>query len=77
MENNKWKAIAIIFIVLFFLETSFLVWASVTGMNDMTRENECILDVCGESHAYQYYPDIKTCYCYDEYGERVKEKYLG
>ncbi len=74
--GDNWKTIAIIFIVLCIFETSFLVWAFLTGSKDMTREEECIMNVCGENPAYQYYPSTQFCYCYDEDGERVKEQLM-
>jgi len=75
-SENKWKTIAIIFIVLFCLETFVLVWAATTGMSDLAREEECVMNVCGENHAYQYYPSTKFCYCYNEFGERIKEQLI-
>ncbi len=75
-NDNKWKTIAIIFIVLFCLETFVFVWAITTGMSEITKEEECVMDVCSENHAYQYYPNIGMCYCYNEFGERIKEQVI-
>jgi len=80
--NNGWKITAIIFIVLFVLETAFVVWAVSLANDTLALENECIYDVCdlgNDDSLYEtYYIDSidKICSCYID--DEVKlSKYLG
>ena len=60
---NRWKITAIIFIILFTLETAFFTWAIVLATNEENKINECYYEICNE------YPDAlredNLCYCYD------------
>ena len=60
---NGWKVTAIIFIILFVLETALLVWMFNLGTNSMQNENECAYDVCELGNTY---PSYET-YSYDDY----------
>ena len=74
IKNNKWKTIAIIFIVLFTLETSIWIWAFWDLTRDDARIKECYYDVCGEYPEANYEDDICYCYEYDFFGELVLTK---
>lgn len=60
---NKWKIIAIIFITLFVLETSVIVWMVYSGIELQENDYKCAYEICEnyESYNYDFYTDI--CYC--------------
>jgi len=77
-ETKKWKTIAIIFIILFTVETLCLVTLNIIYASDEKKMNECYYDICeGYPDAY-YESNICQCYGYDMFGELVitKEKYM-
>ena len=82
MEDNKvnriWRTMAIIFIILFLICISVIVWAYNTGTHDIENEKKCLIDICGEDIYTSYYYDSyeKVCTCYDE-GGLALTKYLG
>ena len=78
MEKTGWKTTAIIFIILFILETTFLVWVIVIGEKSIDKENECIFNVCSEGDSFSYDSVNEYCYCY-KLGEKdyYLIKYLG
>ncbi len=63
MEKNKWKPIAIIFIILFVVENLFLLMGYVSLSIEEDKINECYYDICGEYPDADYSSDV--CYCYD------------
>ena len=72
---NKWKIMAIIFIVISVLEFGILCWAWNTGTEMMKDEMECVYNICEEGQSY-YYDDLESmCYCYENH-EIVKQVYL-
>ena len=73
---NKWKVIAIIFIVLFILETIFLIWAWNYGTETIENEYECSVDICQDAEAFIYYEYEEVCDCYID-NEIVLTKYMG
>ncbi len=78
-KGNHWKTIAIIFIVLFVLETLILIWAISAGTSMINNENECSINICGEvENAVSYYYDEyeQICYCMDVDGETVKQQFI-
>ena len=75
MKVVNWKVIAIVFIVLFALETLFVVWTTVSYTNELNKMNECLYDICGEYPDGWYEEDVCTCYQYDLFGEYVVAKY--
>jgi hypothetical protein len=68
--ENKWKTIAIIFIILFTLETTFLVWSTISYMKEEDLTYECFYDVCGDYYDALY--DNHYCTCYNEDYEEIK-----
>jgi len=74
MEKTTWKIIAIIFIVLFVLETSFLTWSIMLVNKETEQANICWYDICGEYPEALYDSDVCTCYDYDLLGEYVVAK---
>ena len=73
---TKWKTIAIIFIILFILETALIVWAVTTAIQDEEDEKHCIINVCANYPSYAYDPYTHICGCYDYSGELQKEVYV-
>lgn len=64
-KNNKWKTIAIIFIVLFILETLLMVNSYMIGDKIMDNEEICSYDVCSDYKSYYYDYTTDQCYCYE------------
>lgn len=73
--ENKWKTIAIIFIIITILETSILYWAWDTGTDIIENENECMYNICSEAETYIYYEYEQVCECYID-NEIIKSKYI-
>lgn len=74
---NGWKTVAIIFIILFFLETALLVWAYNVGSEEMENEEVCANEICfnvDEASTYLYAENI--CSCYNDLGETVYRKVM-
>ena len=75
---NKWKTIAIIFIVLFSLLLIFNIWSVNLVLNEEEQTNICYYDVC-ENYPEAWYEDgVCTCYNYDDNYELevTKTKYI-
>ena len=66
-EGGKWKTIAIIFIILFALTISLLIWLLATGSEIAKNENICAINICGDDkYTAYYYDDIdEICSCYE------------
>ena len=78
-KPNTWKVVAIIFIVLFFLETFLIIWVISVGSKSMDNEKECSVNICGEineSTSYSFDSIENTCYCYDNNGEVIKTQFI-
>lgn len=57
----SWKAVAIIFIVLFLIETSFIVWAITSYGEDEVRINKCYYEICSDTDEAYYEDYLCTC----------------
>lgn len=77
-EYNLWKIIAIIFIVLFAIETSFLLYSVGLYNRELTNTNTCYYDYCGNYPQATYQEGVCICYDYDVLGNyvQVKSKYF-
>lgn len=76
--KDKWKTIAIIFIILFVIETTYVIWEVNVYFNEVDKKNECYYDICnGYPDAY-YEADVCTCYNYDMFGslQIAKEEWM-
>lgn len=60
--TNGWKVTAIVSIILLVLTWAVWVGLLMIGLNEIDRENICIVDICGDYDAYQLYENV--CYCY-------------
>lgn len=78
--NTKWKTIAIIFIILFALETSLFVWGYYVSVKEEKNLMECYYEIC-EDYSDAYLENkICSCYNYDVWGENLvlaKQEYMG
>ena len=76
---NGWKVTAIIFIVLFVLETFFFIWIMNLGFESIDQENQCIYNVCDSERdaSFIYYDVEEVCECYNNFGELTHSEYLG
>jgi len=75
-ERNHWKTVAIIFIILFVLETAFIGWAIGYATDQDEKEKRCIVNICDGYPSYQYDMFEEICTCYDYLGEMQKEVYV-
>lgn len=78
MKKNKWKNIAIIFIILFAIETLLVIILFSWGWDIMDKESECSINICGEYDSNSFYYDSyeDVCYCYKD-NEIVYQRYMG
>ncbi len=74
---NGWKVTAIVFIVLFILETIFFISIIGIGFSEIDKENQCVYNVCGDDEfdSYIYYDFEGICECYTQ-GELIKTEYI-
>ena len=77
MNKTGWKAMAIVFIILFTLGTLFIIWAWDYGTNLVEKENECVYNICNsEDYDAYIFDDIESiCYCYKN-NEIVYQEYI-
>jgi len=75
---GKWKTIAIIFIILFTLETAIVLWGVIENNHQTKNMNTCYYDFCSNYSDAYYVNDVCTCYDYDVMGNEVvaKTKYM-
>ncbi len=80
MEKTGWKVLAIVFIILFILETLLLSWLYGIGTDIIEKENICAYNICGddlEIETYYYFEYEEVCECYDADENIIKSEYLG
>jgi hypothetical protein len=76
MGINTWKVIAIIFIILFIVETLLLTFFYNVGVSEINKEKKCQINICGQYDAYTYDTYASVCQCYKD-NEIVKTEYIG
>lgn len=76
-SRNRWRVIAIIFIVLFLVQTAGAVWIVYQARQAVNDEYTCAVNICGgENEAYYFdYPN-EICYCFEN-NEITNSVYLG
>ena len=72
----NWKVIAIVFIVLFTLETGLIIWAFNVGTEMIDNEIECAYNICEDYQSYNYDDYESMCYCFED-NEIVSQEYMG
>lgn len=65
----NWKILAIVFMVLFTLETLYVVWSFWYYTKEEQRTYECYYDICSENYDAHYDGEVCTCYDLDVFGE--------
>jgi len=73
---NGWKVTAVIFIILFIIESLAVLWVWNLGTDLIEKENTCIVNVCTDADTYYYDQLENICYCYQN-NELTKTEYLG
>jgi hypothetical protein len=77
MEKTGWKVLAIVFIILFLIETAGIAMVIQYGITSLNNEAECSVNIC-ENHnytSYQFDDTTNTCYCFDN-GEMVYKEFI-
>ena len=74
--SGAWRTAAIVFIILFLLQTFVIVYVMVEGEKILETEKQCQLNVCREYSAYYYASSDKMCYCYTD-NQIVLNQYMG
>ena len=74
MKPETWKTIAIVFILLFVLETAYLGWSIISYNSEVNNYNECLYGICGEYPDAYYAEGICGCYDYGITGDLVLVK---
>lgn len=78
-ENEKvgkvWRTLAIVFIILFIVETLLFAISYKLGVKIIELENECI-EVCQDYPLYYLDTDIYACSCYNEDEKLVYQEIL-
>lgn len=60
----NWKTIAIVFIIMFIVETAFIVGLMFLGFSQMDREAECSNVICANKGANSYTYEHPVCTCF-------------
>lgn len=77
MEKSTWKILAIIFIILFILETLIFFTILSMGLKSIEKEERCSNDICAYSDYFSYDDYYNMCYCYDKEGNETIRKFMG
>lgn len=72
---NAWKVTAIIFIILFVLETIAFSTLYIMGTTLLKKDYLCSVDVCSVNEAYIFDYETHKCSCINS-GEIVYEEYI-
>jgi len=74
-ENKSyWKTVAIIFMLLFFLETGYFAYVKYSYNQEIEKTNICYYDICAENPGAELINNVCFCYNYDVMGEYVLAK---
>jgi len=76
MEKKGWKILAIVFIILFILETLLVGWLLSLGSSMIEDENECSINICSDYEKYYYDSSGKICYCFTD-GEIAYTEFIN
>lgn len=72
MEKKGWKILALIFIMLFIIETVLVVWVFSIGIKVIENENKCAAECYIETGFYSYDSTDNSCFCINKQGQPVK-----
>ncbi len=74
-KSNGWKITAIIFIVLFIIETLAFVWFMYVGITGYDKETKCFNKCIADgARSYSQTGDSDLCTCY--YNDETTKNYL-
>jgi len=62
---NKWRIIAIIFMILFILENLLIAYGVYLNISEENKIMECYYEICKDYPSADYDSDYNLCYCYD------------
>jgi hypothetical protein len=65
---TNWKIVAVVFIVLFVLETAYIVWAVSIYQQEQKNTAICYYDICEEYPDAAYGNGVCRCYKPNQYG---------
>ena len=73
---NKWKIVAIIFIIIFILENLFFGVGMYLVEKEKQETDECYYNICSGYPQARYDVDLKLCKCYffSEEGDEIIDK---
>jgi len=74
MKPGIWKVLAIVFIILFVVESLFVIWMIYYSLKEDERTNECLYNICDEYPYAEYLDGVCYCYDYDVFGELYLDK---
>ena len=69
MKPENWKTIAIVFIILFLLETLVVTWSISYAIIEENKLTEFYYDICEKYPDAEYKSNVCVCYDYDISGE--------
>jgi hypothetical protein len=72
-KRNGWKTIAIVFILLFVIESVYFIWAYNLGSEMITNDYNCAYDICADYPSYSYDEYTKNCLCYNRDGVIMRD----
>jgi len=62
----KWKTLALIFIVITILETTFIGYLFILGTELDNKETRCAYDICVDYPSYSFNQLTNICECYKD-----------
>ena len=65
MGKNTWRTVAIIFIILFILETILFISLIIFGMSEIDKETQC-KSICFNYNADSFVYESPVCSCYNQ-----------
>jgi hypothetical protein len=74
-NNNLWKTVAIVFIILFTLETAYVLYATSIGTEMINNDYDCAYITCENYETYNYDSYSKICQCFENHEVVVSIKY--
>jgi len=64
MEKTGWRVVAIIFVILFIVETLGIICVIKLGISEMNKEAECANNICYNNGYTSYIIEDNICGCY-------------
>ena len=74
--NGWWRVTAIILMVVLILGTVFVGWIYAIGVDAISKDAECSINICADYESYNYDMYGEVCYCYID-SEIEHQAYMG